>query len=96
MVALVDNDVAILGYKIMNYTLALQALDHSDIDYARSLAFSSPKLPDVANWQCQKGRQSLAPLIHQLTPVDKNQRADASACNKACANHRLSEGGWSA
>jgi hypothetical protein len=48
MVALVDNDVAILGYKIMNYTLAPQAWDYSDIDHPRSLPFSSPKLPDVA------------------------------------------------
>jgi hypothetical protein len=35
-------------------------------------------------------------LIHQLTPVDKDQRADASTCNKACSNYRFSEGGWSA
>jgi hypothetical protein len=71
-------------------------LDYSNVDHARPLAFPSPKLPDVADWQCQKGRQSLALLIHQLTPVDKNQRADASTCNKACSNYRLSEGGWSA
>jgi hypothetical protein len=51
-VAFVDNDVAILGHKIMNYTMALQTLDYSDIDHARPLAFPSPKLPDVASWHC--------------------------------------------
>src|SRR5205823_7932023 len=32
MVALVDNDVSIIRYKILNHTRSMQALDHGNVD----------------------------------------------------------------
>ena len=96
MMAFVDDGVAVLGYKIMNYALVLQALDYSDVDRSGSLVLSSPELPNVVDGHSQKGRKALAPLVHQLTSMYENQRADTSPRNKAGSDHRLSKCGRSA
>jgi hypothetical protein len=96
MMAFVDDGVAVLGYKIMNYALVLQALDYSDVDRSGSLVLSSPELPNVVDGHSQKGRKALAPLVHQLTSMHENQCAYTSLRNKAGSDHRFSKGGRSA
>jgi hypothetical protein len=53
-------------------------LDYSDVDRSGSLVLSSSELPDVVDGHSQKGREALAPLVHQLTSMYENQCADTS------------------
>jgi len=49
--ALVDDDVTVLGHKVFNRSLALQTLDYSNINQAGSLALSSSNLTDASDRQ---------------------------------------------
>lgn len=91
MVALVHNDVTVVRNEVFDGTFALQALNHRYINHTCSLVLSSTELSDTPTGQTQEGRQSLAPLIHQLTTVHENQRVDGSLPDHVCADNGLSE-----
>src|SRR5208283_3039584 len=56
MMTFIHNHVSVVRDEIFNCSFTMQALDHSDIDQAGSLSFSSPYLTDVPNRQSQKRR----------------------------------------
>ena len=53
MVTLVNDHMAIVRNKIFRRSLALDALNHSNIDQAGSFVFPSTELPNVLNRQRQ-------------------------------------------
>ena len=54
MVALVNDDVAIIRNKIVNFAFAMETLDYGNIDDPRSLVLSSPQLSDLVAEQGEK------------------------------------------
>src|SRR6266567_4472742 len=89
--ALVHNDVTVVRNEVFNDTFALEALNDRYINYTSSLVLSSAELSDTPNGQAQEGRQSLAPLVHQLTTVHENQHVDSSLPDHVRTNNCLSE-----
>src|SRR5216683_7653797 len=84
--ALVHNDVTVVRNEVFDDTFALQALNDRYINYTSSLILSSAELSDTPTGQTKEGRQSLAPLVHQLTTVHENQRVDSSLSDHVCAD----------
>src|SRR5216684_1805088 len=89
--ALVHNDVTVVRNEVFDDTFALQALNDRYINYTSSLVLSSAELSDTPTGQAQEGRQSLAPLVHQLTTVHENQHVDSSLPDHVRTNNCLSE-----
>src|SRR5216684_4320941 len=89
--ALVHNDVTVVRNEVFDDTFALEALSDRYINYTSSLVLSSAELSDTPTGQAQEGRQSLAPLVHQLTTVHENQHVDSSLPDHVRTNNCLSE-----
>jgi len=51
MMALVDDDVTVLGHKVFDQSIALQTLDYGNVNQAGSLALSSSNLTDASTRQ---------------------------------------------
>ncbi len=52
--ALVHNDVAVVGNQIVNDLLSIQTLDDRNIDYPVRASSSSANLPDALDGQIQE------------------------------------------
>jgi len=63
VVALVDQDVTVIGHQISHRSPVLQALQHRDVDPALSFVSASAELSDRSGWKVKKGAQAFPPLI---------------------------------
>src|SRR6266851_1560627 len=94
--ALVHDNVPVIPNEVFDGTFSLEALNDRHINHTCSLVFSSAELSDALAGQSQEGRQSFAPLVHQLTTVHENERVDGSLPDHICADNGLSERRWRA
>src|SRR5438270_5399086 len=78
VMALVNDDLSVLGHPIFNNTFAIQALDNTDVNAPGTQVLSSTNLADLFEWNIQKECQSFLPLIHKMPTMNHNQRVDFS------------------
>src|SRR5580700_10308358 len=83
--------MTVIRNEIFDDAFPLQALNDRYINHTSSLVPSSSELPDTPTGKIQEGRQSLGPLVHQLSTMHENQRVDGSLPNHVCADNGLSE-----
>jgi hypothetical protein len=74
VMTLVNDDVSVGGYEIVDPTLPHQTLDHGDIEGAVGLAAATADLADLRHLDVHEHRQASDPLLHQLGPMNQNQR----------------------
>ena len=91
MMALVDNQLAVIGDEVADLTVAHEALDQRDVDPPRRLALSAADCADVAVLHGQKRLKAFAPLVDELAAMDENQRVDAACGDHARADDGLAE-----
>ena len=93
MMALVHDEVAIVGHAVVDDAFANQALDERDVNQSSRLASSSSNSADPASWYSEERRQTLHPLIEQLLSMDEDKRADPAVGDQPRGDDRLAERG---
>ena len=92
MMALVDDELAIVGDLVGNHALVDQALNEGDVDPPVRPSSSAADAADRAGRQTEESRQPFDPLVEQLLPVHQHQRAYAAMCDEPGRDHGLAEG----
>ena len=93
MVALVHNDVAVVGDHIVHDLLSIQTLDDCNVNQPAGTPASTANLPDALDGQIQKCREPLAPLIEKLAAMDEHQSVHLPRRNQLGGHDRFAEGG---
>src|SRR5487761_487049 len=93
VVALVDQDVPVIGDQILDLALGTETLQHADVDCALAFVPTRTELSDRARRNVEKSGKALPPLIGQLLAVHEHQRVYAALGDEPGADHRLTEGG---
>ena len=70
--AFVNDQVAVIADQVFDDTFAHQTLNHGDIQLAIGLLFASADSTYLLALKIKKRRQTLNPLIHQLSPVNEH------------------------
>ena len=93
VVALVDDEVAVVGHAVVHDALAHQALNERHVELPVGLRFPPPIRPIRLRGSTEKRRQALHPLIEQLLSMHEHQRVDAALGDQPRGDDRLAEGG---
>ena len=93
MVALVDDDMAIVGHQIIHDLLPVETLDDRDIQGPIGAAPSSPDLPDALEGKIQERRQPLPPLVQELSAMHEHQGVHATRGDEPGGHDRFPKGG---
>ena len=93
MVALIDDEMAVVADAIVDDALPDQALNHGDIDSAGWLVPAATDSPNRGRWHVQERRQPFDPLIEQLPPMNEHERVDATLGDQPGGDDGLAEGG---
>src|SRR6185437_3438592 len=86
MVALVDDDVSVIGNQIVHNLLSIQTLDKGHVDYPVRAAASSANLADALDGQIQERSKPLAPLVQKLAAMHQHQGICLPRCNQPCGH----------
>ena len=78
VVALVDDDVSVVGDAIVHDALLDEALNDGDVDESVRPGRATADTTDRLRRQAEERRESLDPLIEQLAPMDEDQRVHAA------------------
>ncbi len=65
MVALVDDDLTVVGDDVLDTVLADEALDHRDVEPAVTGLLARSDLADLLRFDAQEQRQLSQPLVEQ-------------------------------
>src|SRR5258708_17928136 len=87
--ALVDDDVTVVGYEVVDPPVADQALDHCNVEPTVRLPLAAADLADLLRLDPQEQSQLRNPLIQERTAVDQNERAPSSLRNEIGTHDRL-------
>lgn len=82
VVAFVDDDVPVVGHEVLHFLVAVEALNHRNIDLTSPLRLACSDLPDVVEREVEEHREALAPLIKKLLAMDQHQRVDGPLGNQ--------------
>ncbi|TCN35627.1 hypothetical protein EV665_1272 [Shinella granuli] len=91
--ALIDDQMAVIGDHVRNLTLAHQALDERNINDTCRLSFSAANNTYLFRVYAQKRSKTLHPLIEELAPVNQNERISGSLRNERRCDDRLAKRG---
>ncbi len=91
MVALVDDEVPVVGDAIVDDALSDQALDDGDIEPAGGAIAPAANAADRFRRDAEERRQPLDPLVHELPAVDQDERVDAASGDQPRGDDRLAE-----
>ena len=83
VVALVDDQVAVVGHAIIDDALPDQALNDRDIEQPGRRVSPAADAPNRLGGHAEERREALDPLIEQLAPMDEHERADAALSRSA-------------
>ena len=73
MVALVNDEMAVVGDDVVHLIAAHQALNDGHIDDPRGLAPATGDSPDGGGGQVEERTQARGPLVHELASVNQDQ-----------------------
>ena len=93
MMALVDDNLTIVGYEVCDGLLVDEALDHGDVDSPRRRPLAGANLANRLGVDRQKQGQLRYPLIDQWPTVDENQRVPLSRADQIGSDNGLSDAG---
>ena len=93
VVALVDDDVSIVGDTIVHNSLLDQTLNDGDVDEPVRPGTPTADPTDRLRRQAKERRESFNPLIEQLTPVHEDQRVHAALGNQPRGDDGLAKRG---
>jgi hypothetical protein len=69
MMALVNDNVPIFGHKVLDFSLAMQALNNRYVDVSGPFRFAAADLADLVDWDFEEHGKPLPPLVEQLLAV---------------------------
>jgi hypothetical protein len=93
MVALIDDELAVLSHQIGYDALAYLALNQGDVEQSGRFPLSASDDPNLFRIETEKGSEAGRPLIHKRLPMDENQRTAPAGSDYVCGNDRLAEPG---
>src|SRR5436190_285807 len=96
MMTFIHDHLAVFAGDIFDLALSNQTLEHCDIEYSCSHGLSAPDLANVLDVEPKVRRQSLAPLVHQVTPMNQHERIHFALCDQLRGNSGLPERRWRA
>src|SRR5215469_2985131 len=91
MMALVNNHLSIFGYKILDLSFAMQALNNRYVDASGSFGFAPADLADFVDWNFEEHSQAFPPLIEQLLAVHHHQGVGLAFRDQPCRHCRLAK-----
>lgn len=91
MVALINDDMAIVGDEVIYLLLADEALDHGDIESAIELALTPSNPTDALRIEVEEHRQLRHPLLEERFTMNQNQRTAGALCDEVGAEDGLSD-----
>jgi hypothetical protein len=91
MVALVNDDVAVVGDPIVDDALLDEALNQGDIDQSRRSRAAAAHTTDRLLGKAEDGRELRNPLIEELTAVHKDQCVHLAPGDQPRSHDRLAE-----
>ena len=89
--ALVDDQMAVVGHAIINDTLSDETLNDGDVEQPGGSASPAADATDRLRRHVEERRESLDPLVQQLTPMHEHERADAALGDQPGGDHRLAK-----
>ena len=78
MVALIDDDLSVLGDAIVHDTFADEALNDRHIEQPGRLVAAAANAANRLRREVEKRRQTFDPLVQELAPMHEHQRIDAA------------------
>jgi hypothetical protein len=93
MMTLIDCKMAVVGYEVRDLAMSREALNECDVDDPGWLPAATTDDPDILRFNFEERSQTRNPLVHQLTPVHKNERVARSASDEGSGYDSLAEGG---
>lgn len=93
VMALVNDDVAIVGDAIIDHALLGEALYEGDIDRPRRASASTAHPADRFRRETEERREPLDPLVEELASVDEHERVHPASGDQPSGDHRLAERG---
>lgn len=91
VMALIDDELPVVGNTIIDDIVANQTLPQRHIDKTGGLFLSAPHDPEILGRNIEKHRQSAEPLIQDRLAVNDNERIDTSLGNHLGAQHGFAE-----
>ena len=91
--ALVDDEVAVVGDEIFDRPLADEALNEGDVERAAEALSPAAQATDLLWGNVEKLRQALHPLLEQLLAMHEDEGVDAAVSDHPCREDSFSEGG---
>jgi hypothetical protein len=89
VVALIDDDMAVVHDDFVHLPVAEEALDHGHVDPASRAALPTPDLANRLRVHAEEQRELCSPLIEQRFAVDQYQRAPPANSREIRADDRL-------
>jgi hypothetical protein len=80
VMAFIDNELPVFCDQIIHNAPVSEALNHGDINDAGRLAYASANLANAVLRQTEKILQARGPLLHKLTAMHQDERADLACC----------------
>ena len=91
VMTLVDDQVAVVGHAIIDDALPDEALNDRDVEQSGRPASPAADATNRLRGHAEERRESLDPLIEQLTPMDEHQRVHAALGDEPRGDDRLAE-----
>ena len=92
MVALVNDQIAVIANDVTDNSFLDQALDHGHIEIPVRFMLTTAKLPDVFWWDAKKLTQGLNPLIEQLPAMHNHQCVHLPFCDQISSYDSFTKG----
>ena len=89
--ALIDDNMAVIGNQIRHNAPSNQALHEGDIDDPGRLLLSTMDHADLVRRDIQKRLKPRDPLLKKLPAMDENQGVPSPCSDHICGNNGLSE-----
>ena len=93
MVALVDDEMAVVGDDVVHLVAAHEALNDGNVYDACGLAPAAADLPDGGGGQIQERPEPRDPLVHELAAVNQNEGVGSAGGQQRCRDDCLAERG---
>ena len=93
MVALVDDEMAVVGDDVVYLVAAHEALDDGNVNDACGLAPAVADPPDSGGGQIEERSEPRHPLVHELAAVNEDEGVGFAGGQQRCRDDRLAERG---
>ena len=91
VVAFINDQVPITGYRIRDFTFPYEALDQRDVDAPRGLAFPAANGSNRTSVNREERLEAFDPLREQLATMHENQRATPALGNRSRRDNGLAK-----